>query len=382
MRANLRRSVIFFVLLAIISVIPLGCGSNAGTPAAATPAAAKTTGATTATATSKAATTSAAASSSEAAPSNSAVKDFYKDKIVTILVTSPAGSTNDIYARLAAPYLQELTGAKIAVENKTAGGGLVAQNDFFKVTKPDGLTIMLEATGRLWPGYLMQEKGIEYDITKFEYMAGIKGGPYILGVSPKGQYNSLDLLKKGKSLKVPTSTSTSVISLAAMGVSEALNLDAKLVIGVTSDAAYLTIQQGEGQFMVRSFDSTIRYEQQGIIKPLAQLGDKRDPLCPDLPTIGEVTTLNDNQKKLMGVLFPEAKVFLAPPGTPKDRVQYWDDAITKMTSNPEFQNKMKDQFGIWFGSYPAKDTVDQITYLSKNIDDFKLYSPLIKKYVQ
>ncbi|HOG47231.1 MAG TPA: tripartite tricarboxylate transporter substrate-binding protein [Anaerolineae bacterium] len=376
MRATPQRIIVLLALLALVSAVPLGCAASTPVPAA-TQAPAPTSAPAE---TQAPAPTAVPATTAE--PATSAAAAFYKDQILTILVTSPAGSTNDIYARLIAPYLEELTGVKIVVENKTAGGGLVAQNDFYRIAKPDGLTVMFEATGRLWPGYLMQQKGIEYDITKFQYMAGIKGGPYVLGVSPTGQYTTVDLLKNGKNLKVPTSTATSIISLAAMGATEALKLDAKLVIGVASDAAYLALQQGEGHFMVRAFDSVIRYEAQGQFKPLAQLGEKRDSLAPDVPTIGELTTLTADQKNLLGVLFPEAKVFMAPPGTPQDRVQFLDESITKILDNTEFQNKMKDQFGIWFGAYTAKESQDQISYLSNNMDEFKLYSSLIEKYVQ
>jgi tripartite-type tricarboxylate transporter receptor subunit TctC len=213
-------------------------------------------------------------------------------------------------------------------------------------------------------------------------MSGTKGGPYLLGVSPKGQYTSLDLLKKGKDLKIPTSTASSILSLAAIQGVDSLNLDAKLVIGFASDAAYLALQQNEAHVMVRSYDSAIKYQGQGQFKPLLQLADKRDELLPDIPTVGEVTTLSDNQKKLLGCLFPEAKIFIAPPGTPKDRVQAWDNAITKVISNPEFQKKIKDQFAAWFGTYSSKEALDELAYLSKNKADFQLYNPLIKKYIQ
>jgi tripartite-type tricarboxylate transporter receptor subunit TctC len=308
--------------------------------------------------------------------------DFYKGKIVTMVVTGPPGSGNDLFGRLAAVSLSEITGAKIAVENKTAAGGLVAQNSFYQTAKPDGLTILCEATGRLWPGWLMEEKGINYDITKFEYLSGVRGGPWVLGVSPKGSVNTVDLLKKGKNLKIPSSTSTSIISLAAMGVSEALSLDAKLVIGITSDAAYLAIQQGEAHFMVRNYDNMIRSIQQGQMKALLQLGDERDPSIPDLPTLAELTKLSDHQAKLMDVIFPEAKIFLLPPGTPKDRVQFLDDSIRKMLSNADFQKTIKEKYGAWLGVYTAADSKKNIQYLSAHKNDIKLYTPLITKYVK
>jgi tripartite-type tricarboxylate transporter receptor subunit TctC len=318
-----------------------------------------------------------------ASPTESSKADFYKDKIVTIVCTAAPGTVNDFYSRLAADYLSKLTGAKIAVENKTAAGGLVARNNFFKVDKPDGLTIMQESTGRLWPGWLTgAEEGVNYDIAKFEYMSGIKGGPFSLGINPKGSYGTIELLKKGKNLRVPSSNATSILSLAAIGVAEALSLDAKLVVGIGNDPAYLSLQQGEAQFMVRNYDNMIGYIKQGVIKPLAQLSEKRDPLLPDVPTIYEVAKLSDTQKRLIAVISPEARIWMLPPGTPKDRVKFWDDALTKMLNDSDFQKKVAGFTGVWFGAYSASEANKELAHLMKERKDFELYKPLMTKYVQ
>jgi tripartite-type tricarboxylate transporter receptor subunit TctC len=311
------------------------------------------------------------------------VADFYKDKIVTIVCTAAPGSVNDFYSRLAAEYLADVTGAKIAVKNETAAGGLVARNSFFQTTKPDGLTLLQESTGRLWPGWLTgAEEGVKYDIGKFEYLPGIKGGPFQLAVYPKGPYGTIELLKKGKNLKVPSSNATSILSLAAIAVAEALSLDAGLVVGIPNDPAYLSLQQGEAHFMVRNYDNFIGYQNKGVVKPLAQLGEKRDPLSPDVPTIYEVATLSEPQKRLIRVISPEARIFMLPPGTPKDRVKFWDDAIMRILNDAALQKKVAGFTQVWFGAYSSAEGKKELANLIAHRDDFKLFEPLVKKYVK
>jgi len=309
--------------------------------------------------------------------------DFFKNRIVTIECTSPPGSVNDFYSRLLANYMSKMTGAKIAVENKTAAGGLVARNSFYRIAKPDGLTILQESTGRLWPGYLTgAEKGVEYDISKFEYLPGIKGGPFLLAVSPKGRYGTIELLKNGKNLKVPSSNSTSILTLAAIGVAETMSLDAAVVTGLSNDDAYLSLQQGEAHFMVRNYDNMIGFQHKGVVIPLMQLAEKRDPLCADVPTIYEIMSLSEQQKRLIRVISPEARIWMLPPGTPQDIVQFWDDAIMQVLNNNDFQKQVAGFTGVWFGAYISSEGKKELASLMANQDDFKLYDPLVKKYVR
>jgi len=68
---------------------------------------------------------------------------FYKGKTIKVLVSSSPGGGTDTVARLVSRFLPKyLPGnPETYVQNMPAGGGLVANNYFYRVSKPDGLTL-------------------------------------------------------------------------------------------------------------------------------------------------------------------------------------------------------------------------------------------------
>jgi tripartite-type tricarboxylate transporter receptor subunit TctC len=55
--------------------------------------------------------------------------DFYKDKVLNIIVAGGAAGGHTRYARLIGPYLQKHTGAReVRISNMPGGGGLKAAN--------------------------------------------------------------------------------------------------------------------------------------------------------------------------------------------------------------------------------------------------------------
>ena len=105
-------------------------------------------------------------------PATDSAATFYKGKVLMIVTQAPAGSTSDLWARTLATYMAELTGAKIAIKNETAGGGRVIQNAMATTIKPDGLTVMSASSGTFWPAYMTGDPAVKYDITKFHYIGG------------------------------------------------------------------------------------------------------------------------------------------------------------------------------------------------------------------
>ena len=54
--------------------------------------------------------------------------NFYKGKVIKLVVGYGPGGGYDTYARLLAPRIERETGATVVVENHPGGGGLVALN--------------------------------------------------------------------------------------------------------------------------------------------------------------------------------------------------------------------------------------------------------------
>jgi tripartite-type tricarboxylate transporter receptor subunit TctC len=402
MRATFKRTIICLALLAVLAAIPLGCSSNSATPTAA-PAAAKTTAATsTAPATTasagaptKAATTSAATTTSAPAASSSAAAltgpaaDFYKGKTVTIYVGSAAGGYTDVLARFIAQYMSDTTGAKFVVQNETGGGGRVILNQMAGQVKNDGLFLLFMPAGSIWPAYMTGDSSVQYDITKFQYVGGIEAGNALISVSPKGKIKTADDLLKAKGLKFAATNKTTLPTVAnALGI-DILGLDGKIITGFDSSTGrQLALQQNDVDATVMSSDTTAKGQKDGIMKALVQVGTERMKTYADVPCltdIKKVDSLTDNQKRLIGSidLLTDAKMLIAPPGTPQERVDFLNAAFKKIYDSSNLKADIQKASGEEAAPYiGGKELLKKANDLAAKKGDMKLWTDIINKYVE
>lgn len=99
---------------------------------------------------------------------------------VTIVVPFPAGGNTDTMARLAADYMSRSTGKSFVVENRPAGGGIVAASQI--ATGPaDGHTLFFAAAPQIIVLPLLQQ--VKYNPEKdFKPVSIFGTGPFVLGV--------------------------------------------------------------------------------------------------------------------------------------------------------------------------------------------------------
>jgi tripartite-type tricarboxylate transporter receptor subunit TctC len=403
MRVNLKRTVVIFILLAMIIVIPLGCGNNASTPAA-TPAAAKTNAPAisasaaspsadvpTKQASTSAVTNSAAASTSAVAVSNlAAAAEFYKGKTVTIYTgAGVAGSAADLWARTLAKYLPEITSAKYVVQNETAGGGRVITNQMYNQIKPDGLSLLFQPLGETWTPYMTDDPAVKYEIAKFSYVGGTSSGNFILMVGPDSKIKTVDDLMKAKGLKFAHGAKTASTTFVNALAMEILHLDGKLITGFEgSQGRLLAVQQGDCDGTVMNPDNALLAENKGQGKTLMQVGTTRTKPGENLPTMMEFVkadSLTDNQKRLLATtdFLWDSKQLMTCPGVPQDRLDFMEDAFKKVLNNADFRAEISKTTNTEIGPYVsgAETNKRAIALVSKK-GDIVLWNDMLTKYVK
>src|ERR1051325_624096 len=96
---------------------------------------------------------------------------FYDGKIIRVIVGSSPGGGYDLWARLTARFIGKYIpgNPQVVVQNMPGGGGLVAANYVYAVSKPDGLTL-----GAFNPAlYFDQLAGrpeVKFDWSKFTWI--------------------------------------------------------------------------------------------------------------------------------------------------------------------------------------------------------------------
>jgi tripartite-type tricarboxylate transporter receptor subunit TctC len=319
------------------------------------------------------------------AAQESAAADFYKGKTIKILVGFSPGNNTDVMARIFARYVAKQTNATVVVSNNAGGGGLVARNEMYSTIKPDGLTIMFDPTGALWPSYVLNQEGVTYDISKFEYLAGIDGAMMGLMVSAKGPYKTVDELRNSKTrLKFGASGIASLPCVSVLNTIDALGLNAMMAPGYKSATEYSTaIAQGELDGGSAGLETALRYQKDGMIKVNLYLWYERNKHFPDVPSLSDFVKIPDKSMNLMKALSNNGKLFFAPPNTPTDRVHYLRNSLTAVFADKNVQADVVRLAEYWPGVISAEDLKRLAVGASQGkADSVAYYKSLVAKYVK
>jgi tripartite-type tricarboxylate transporter receptor subunit TctC len=310
--------------------------------------------------------------------------DFFKGKSIKFISPQGAGGGGDLITRLTAKYLAPLIGASIGVVNDTTAAGMSARNSFFRTAKPDGLTLMGDAAApAIW---LMEAEGVNFDLSKMYGLGAVKCAESGLVVHKDGPYNTFEKFKSGKGLKFGATTASAIPTMSNIAVLEILGLnDAKIVIGFPSATARrLALDQKEIDGLANTIDTAIGdIEKGGKGLILLAVSVDRDPNFKNVPAISEFVKLTDYHKKLLNAVPLDYKQLFAPPGIPKDRLDYLRANIDKVFLDKGFQQEAGKVQGVWQGAMTGIEHQKYLDNLSNNKTDYlKTWNQLMDKFIQ
>ena len=111
-------------------------------------------------------------------------------KTVTLVVGNAPGGSNDTFARALAKPLQEALGQPVVVENKPAGGGVIA-NTMVANAAPDGYTLGV-VSSTFTTGAAIRSN-LQYDAVKsFTPVARLAKGPLLVTVAADSPLKSIE----------------------------------------------------------------------------------------------------------------------------------------------------------------------------------------------
>jgi hypothetical protein len=104
-------------------------------------------------------------------------EDFYRGKVIRVIVGGSPGGGFDIYTRAMARHMgKHIPGTpSLVVENMTGAGTFIAAKYVHGSAKPDGLSIGM-FNGGLILGRVLGMKGIDIDMRELEYLGGTGPG--------------------------------------------------------------------------------------------------------------------------------------------------------------------------------------------------------------
>ncbi len=308
--------------------------------------------------------------------------NFYEGKTIRFIVGFSAGGGYDAYTRTIARHMgKHVPGNPVfVVDNMAGAGSLISANYVYKAAKPDGLTIG-HFIGGLFLQQLLNKPGIEFDSLKFEYIGVPAQDHFILSVAKSAGITDPDKWIASKQVVKFGGVSTGSGTDDFPNLLKAtIGLPIQMVSGYKGTADIrLAFNSGEVAGISNSWESmksTWKKElESGDLTMVLQVTSKPHPELAKVPLAVNLAKTEEAKKLIQTVERvhgPSVRPYVAPPGTPKDRVQILRRA---------FMDTMKDSA---FLAEAKKATLDinaaDGAELEQNVKDiFKLESSLIAK---
>jgi tripartite-type tricarboxylate transporter receptor subunit TctC len=275
------------------------------------------------------------------------VDEFFKGKVIRIVVGFSAGGGFDTFARTVSRYMGKYVpgNPNVIVENMTGAGSLIAANHIYKVAKPDGLTIGA-FNGNQILAQLVGGQGIEFDARKMQWIGAPGYNHDLCLLSQKTGIASAEQWLASKTVfKLAGSAPGSTTDDVAKVLKEAIGLPMRLISGYKGTADMrVAVESGEVDGMCGFSWVSVRTTwrkaiESNLVSILLQSAPKAHPDLPKVPlTIGFAKTPEARQLIEAGVHQPSAMTYgySLPPGTPKDRVQVLRAALSQTVKDPDF----------------------------------------------
>ena len=277
---------------------------------------------------------------------HAATDDFYKGKVLRVVVGFAAGGGFDTYARTIGRYMgRHIPGnPTIIIENMPGAGSLIAANHVYKVAKPDGLT-MAHFIGGLFMLQVLGKPGVEFDARKFEYVGAPVKDNTACAFTRKSGITSMDKwfaarppVKLGAVAPGSTTDDVPKVLAAAIGV------PLQVVTGYKGTAEIrLAAESGEVAGGCWGWESIRATWRKGIESDEVAVVLQTAPRpASDLPNVPLAMSFakSDEARRLIKVGIQDAgaiaRPFAVTRGTPRDRVELLRKAFLETLRDPEF----------------------------------------------
>lgn len=273
-----------------------------------------------------------------------ATSDFFKGKIVRIVVAYPPGGGYDVFARVLAQVVpRHLPGnPTVIVQYMPGAGSLTATNYLYAGAEKDG-TVILAPSNSIAFAPLQGVSGANFDPRRFNWVGSPSRETGILIVWHTVPVNVVqDLTVRGITLGTSSANATS--SFYGRVLNSTLGLKMKLIRGYRgSSESFLAMERGEIDGYAAAFWNTLKstrpdWLRDGKIRLLVQYGAEPSPELPGVPFARDLAAAEDDRILLDFANAPLAfgHPFVLPPGVPADRVAAWRRAFMDSYRDPAF----------------------------------------------
>ena len=274
----------------------------------------------------------------------------YPTHVIKMVIAFPPGGPTDFVGRLLADKLKDLLGQSVIVENKPGAAGAIGAEAVTKAA-PDGYTLFLTTSGAVVITPHLQADAHYDPVRDFAPITHVVNVATTLVVRPELGINS------AKDLIAMAKAKPATIPFASTGVGSpphiALELlqsaaDVKLVHVPYRGAAPAITDLLGGQVTAMYADAPvlIPHIQSGKLKAIGVAAAARNPMLPDVPTLGE--------QGYPGTVVDNWYGLLAPAKTPPEIIAKLNQAVRTALADPALRDKLVKLGAVPVGSSPEE----------------------------
>ena len=284
---------------------------------------------------------------------------FYDGKLLNVTIPFGEGGSGDFWGRFFANEIVNFLDGNVTsqAENVPGGGSIIGTNQFFRSDGSEGTQILFAASSTT-VAWMLEQGEVDFDLSKAYPILGIPGNTISHVRADSGYTSVRDILDApDDALLFGGRTPETGADVIVYVGHEVLGLTKKIrpVFGYENlGAIQLAMDQGEVQFSSRNTDSMVsccldKVEDGTFINlftagiPDASGTLVRDPIFPEIPTLGEVyeelygvapsgdawEAFNTLRQLTGGTAF----FFLAHPDTPAEALAELQEAANAMAND-------------------------------------------------
>jgi tripartite-type tricarboxylate transporter receptor subunit TctC len=271
-----------------------------------------------------------------------AVADFYRGKIINLLVGVSAGGEYDLLARLTAKYLgRHMPGhPTIVTQNMVGASGLKMAQFMYAQAPQDGTTIGI-IQNALPASQAAGLTGVSVDFAKFRWLGSIAPVVETMAVWHTTGVKTVEDARRREIIAGATSRGAITYAYPQL-MNEFLGTRFKIVTGYAGgNPINLAMERGEVEARNNSWSSwkttKAAWLKDGKIAVIAQAGPRAADL--DAPSI-EVLARTPEERQVIELVVSGTQLgrpFAITPGVPDDRVKALREAFMAIMNDPDFR---------------------------------------------
>ena len=260
----------------------------------------------------------------------------WPSKPIELVVAFAPGGNTDMIARILSEQLSQELGQTVLVVNKPGATGLIGTK-YVVDSKPDGYTYLVNVTGLVISPHVL--KSVPEDLPfQLKAVSQISSIPKAMVVNTDFPANSFDeFIEEAKN---------KTLSYGSSGIGSGNHLTGELVSMITgepmthvtyrgSSPAILDLLGGRIDMVFDDLPVVLPFINDNKLKAIVTLSEERNPLIPEVPSVGELG--------LDELVIEPWNGVLAPLNVDSKIIKAMDSAIEKVVKSQEFIDQMEER---------------------------------------